>query len=66
MNFDKRFLIKKNKGEKQIIYMEYDPTDGYKLSPKGNLKFEDAINVTKMVLISPTLLVKWLIKKHID
>ena len=63
MFFNKRFLIVKNKGEKTIKYMEYNPDEGYKVSPKGNLRFEDAINIDKMVIISPTLISKMIDKK---
>lgn len=62
-NFNKRYLIVKNKGEKTIKYMEYDPSDGYHIKPKGNVRLEDAINVDKMVLISPTLISKMINKK---
>lgn len=61
--FNKRFLIVRNKEEKTIKYMEYDPREGYQITPKGNVRFEDAINVDKMILISPTLISKMISKK---
>ncbi len=62
-SINKRYLIVRNMEEKTIKYLEYDPNEGYQIYPKGNVRFEDAINVDKMVLISPTLISKMINKK---
>lgn len=55
---NKRFLVIKNKDSKTIKYLEYDKLDGYKIHPKDNIKFTNAINVNKMVFINPSLIEK--------
>lgn len=62
-SFNKRYLIVRNEEEKVIKYMEYDPSQGYQVKPKGNVKLEDTIHVDKMVLISPSLISKMVTKK---
>jgi len=63
MKNEQRFLVVKNKDEKEIKYFEYDKIKGYNITPKNNVKFQDAINVNKMILINPTLIEKLIDKK---
>ena len=63
MGITKKFLVVKNKDEKMIKYFEYDKLKGYKITPNKNIKFEDAINVDTMILISPSLIEKMVEKK---
>lgn len=60
---EKRFLVVKNKDEKTIKYFEYEKISGYNIKPKNNVKFEDAININKMILINPSLIEKMIDKK---
>ena len=57
------YYIERNNDTKEIVYIEYDLIDGYKITPKT--KKEDAIEVNKIVFVSPTLTEK-IIKKKID
>ena len=63
MSVNQKFLVVKNKDEKEIKYFEYDKVKGYNISPKNNVKFEDAINVNRMILINPSLIEKMVDKK---
>lgn len=63
MSINQKFLVVKNKDEKEIKYFEYDKVKGYNIAPKNNVKFEDAINVSKMILINPSLIEKMVDKK---
>jgi len=56
------YFISKDNKTGEIVYLEYNK-DGYKISPKAKKK--DAIEVNKIVFVSPTLTQK-LIKKKID
>lgn len=56
------YFISKDNKSGEIIYLEYDK-DGYKVTPKR--KKEDAIEVNKIVFVSPSLTEK-LLKKKID
>ncbi len=56
------YFISKDNKSGEIVYLEYDK-DGYKVTPKR--KKEDAIEVNKIVFVSPKLTEK-LIKKKID
>ena len=60
---NQKFLVIKNKDEKEIKYFEYDKIKGYNITPKNNVKFQDAINVNKMILINPSLIEKMIDKK---
>lgn len=60
---NQKFLVIKNKDEKEIKYFEYDKIKGYNVTPKNNVKFQDAINVNKMILINPSLIEKMIDKK---
>lgn len=56
------YFISKDNKSGEIVYLEYDK-NGYKITPKR--KKEDAIEVNKIVFVSPKLTEK-LIKKKID
>lgn len=60
---NKNFYIEKNKSTNDTVYIEYDKINGYKITPKT--KKEDAIEVNKIVIVSPTLSEK-IIKKKIE
>lgn len=57
------YYVERNNDTKEIVYIEYNLLDGYKITPKT--KKEDAIEVNKIVFVSPSLTEK-LIKKKID
>ena len=57
------YYISRDNETKEIVYMEYNKIDGYKITPKT--KKEDAIEVSKIVFVSPTLTEK-LIKKKLE
>ena len=63
MGKEQRFLVVKNKDEKAIKYFEYSKLNGYNIRPKKNVRFEDAINVDRMIIINPTLIEKLIDKK---
>lgn len=63
MGKEQRFLVVKNKDSKDIKYFEYDKISGYDIKPNPNLKFQDAINVNRMILINPSLIEKMVDKK---
>lgn len=54
------YFINKDNKSGEIVYLEYDKS-GYKVSPKAKKK--DAINVNKIVFVSPELTEKLLKKK---
>lgn len=56
------YFINKDSKTGEIVYLEYNK-EGYKVSPRAKKK--DAIEVNKIVFVSPTLTEK-LIKKKID
>lgn len=57
------YYVEKNNDTKDIVYVEYKTIDGYKITPKT--KKEDAIEVNKIVFVSPSLTEK-LIRKKVD
>lgn len=57
------YYVEKNSVTKDIVYVEYKIKDGYKITPKT--KKEDAIEVSKIVFVSPSLTEK-IIKKKLD
>ena len=63
MAVNRRFLVIKNKDSKVIKYFEYDKLNGYKVHPKQNVRFTNAINVNKMVIINPSLIEKIIDRK---
>ena len=63
MAINQRFLIVKEKNSKEIKYFDYDKLDGYNLRAKENVHFEDAIDVSRMIIINPTFIEKIATKK---
>ena len=63
MASEQRFLIVKSKDSREIKYFEYDKIQGYNLTPKANARFEDAIDVSRMIIINPSLIEKLVDKK---
>ncbi len=63
MDHDVHYLVVKKKEEKALVYMEYDPLQGFDITPKSGKSFEDCIHVNKMILIQPTLIEKLVHKK---
>ena len=57
------YYLQKNTNTNEIVYMEYEKLDGYKLTPKTNIY--DGIRVNKIIFINPSLSEK-IIKKKID
>jgi len=57
------YFVERNNNTKDIVYVEYKVIDGYKITPKT--KKEDAIEVSKIVFVSPSMTEK-IIKKKID
>ena len=57
------YFLEKNNKTNEIVYMEYEKLEGYKLTPKTNIY--DGIRVNKIVFINPSLSEK-IIKKKID
>lgn len=60
---EKRFVITKKQKTDEITYMEYEKIKGLKFNPKSNLKFEDMINVDKMIIINDSFIKKIIDKK---
>lgn len=57
------YLLSKDNETKEIVYMEYEKLDGYKITPRT--KALDAINVNKIVFVNPSLSEK-IIKKKLE
>ena len=53
-----RFIVVKNKDEKDIKYFDYDKLDGYNLTIKKDVHFVDAIDVNRVIIINPTFIDK--------
>ena len=60
---EKRFVVTKDHKTDAITYMEYEKIKGIKFNPKSNVKFEDMINVDKMVIINDSFIKKIIDKK---
>lgn len=58
-----RFLIVKNKDEKDVKYFDYGNLDGYNLMVKKNVHFADAIDVNRVIIINPGFIDKVVTKK---
>lgn len=58
-----RFLVVKNKDEKEIKYFDYGKLDGYNLVAKKDVHFADAIDVNRVVIINPSFIEKIATKK---
>lgn len=63
MAINQRFLIVKEKNSKEIKYFDYDKLDGYNLRAKENAHFDDAIDISRMIIINPTFIEKIATKK---
>lgn len=59
----KRFVVKKDARTDVISYFEYEKLKGYTFKPKDNLNVDDLINVSKLVVINPSLIEKLIDKK---
>jgi hypothetical protein len=57
------YFVERNHNTDEVVYLEYDKIDGYKITPKT--KMEDAISVEKVVIASPSMSSK-IIKKKIN
>ena len=57
------YFLDKNNKTNEIVYLEYEKLDSYKLTPKTNIY--DGIRVNKIIFINPSLSEK-IIKKKID
>lgn len=57
------YFLEKNSKTNEIVYMEYEKLEGFKLTPKTNIY--DGIRVNKIVFVNPSLSEK-IIKKKID
>ena len=57
------YYLQKNNNTNEIVYMEYEKLEGYKLTPKTNIY--DGIRVNKIIFINPSLSEK-IIKRKIN
>ncbi len=55
---NKKYLIVKDKNDSSITYFESNSMQGYDLTTKKNVKIKDAIDVSKVVIINPSLMNK--------
>lgn len=60
---EKKFVVTKDHKTDAITYMEYEKIKGINFNPKSNVKFEDMINVDKMVIINDSFIKKIIDKK---
>lgn len=63
----KKYLVCKNKKEKEIVYIDFDKLKGYNFSPKKGIN--EGISINKMIIIKPSLIEKILktkIKHKLD
>lgn len=58
MAITSRFLVVKDNNTREIRYFDYDKLDGYKLKGKKDIKFIDAINIDRMIIINPSFIDK--------
>ena len=63
MKKEKNYFLHKDQSTSELVYIEYNKMDGYNIVPKAQKK--DAIEVNKIVFVSPTLSEK-LIRKKIE
>ncbi len=59
----KNYYLKRDNKTGEIMYMEFDKINGYKITPKSDIY--DGIKVDKIVFVNPSLSEK-IIKKKID
>lgn len=57
------YYVERNNKTNEIVYIEYKMGEGYKVTPRA--KKDDAIEVNKIVFVSPSLTEK-LIRKKVD
>lgn len=57
------YFLERNNKTNEIVYMEYEKLEGYKLTPKTDIY--DGIRVNKIIFVNPSLSEK-IIKKKID
>ena len=57
------YYLYKDKHTGEVLYLEYEKLKGYPITPKT--KIEDAISVSKIIFINPTLSEK-LIRKKVE
>ncbi len=62
MGVSKRFVVTKEQIKGAITYLEYERINGVSFKPKKS-DFEDMINVSKVVVINPSLIEKLVDKK---
>ena len=62
MGVSKRFVVTKEQIKGAITYLEYERINGVSFKPKKS-DFEDMINVSKVVVINPSLIEKLVNKK---
>lgn len=63
----RKYLVCKNKKEKEIVYIDFDKLKGYNFSPKKCIN--EGISINKMIIIKPSLIEKILktkIKHKLD
>ncbi len=60
---ERNYYLHKNKKTGEIVYFEYEKIKGYPITPKT--KIEDAIEVSKIMFVNPSLKEK-LIKKKVE
>lgn len=53
-----KFLVVKNKDEKDVKFFDREKLDGYNLTIKKNVHFADAIDVNRVMIINPTFIDK--------
>ena len=58
---EKNYYLHKNNKTGEIVYLEYEKIKGYPITPKT--KIEDAIEVSKIVFVNPSLKEKLIRKK---
>ncbi len=63
MKDNPKFLIVKDKDTKEIRYFDYEKIKGYNLKAKNNAHFEDAIDITRMIIVKPSFIEKIAMKK---
>jgi len=63
MAINQRFLIVKEKDSKEIKYFDYDKLEGYNLRAKEHIRFADAVDISRMIIINPTFIDKIATKK---
>ena len=63
MEVKQKYSIIKDAKTDVITYKEYENLKGFKTKPKKSFKSEDMVNVSKMIVINPSLIEKLVDKK---